>query len=87
VEGKELLGMNYRNWVGAGVGMIVGIVLGIMIGMHYPNHRFEATKAMDIRFDTRTAQNCWAGTANEQETEDAATNQPNSSDFPLCSGL
>lgn len=41
-------------------GLVVGLILGVAIGYSLPA-RFEKTTNMNVRFDTRTKQNCWSG--------------------------
>lgn len=57
------------TWViPATAGLCLGLGLGIPIGDRLPA-RFEKTAVFSIRFDTRTAQNCWAGPSSNQKHE------------------
>jgi len=49
------------TWIASAiVWLFVGLGLGLLIGDHIPD-RFEKTSNVNVRFDTRTKQNCWTG--------------------------
>jgi hypothetical protein len=67
-----------------GLTLILGIVLGAAIGYQMPE-RFEKTTNLNIRFDTRTKQNCWTGPA--VNPFDAVDSDHPYLPLPLCKNL
>ena len=84
----------YLPWIASAiVGLLVGLGLGVLIGDHMPP-RFEKTTNINIRFDTRTGQNCWAGPPDDStKPADIATllfgkgTGVPLQDMPLCKNL
>ena len=84
----------HLTWIASAiVGLLVGLGLGVLIGDHMPS-RFEKTTNINVRFDTRTGQNCWAGPADgSTKPVDIATllfgkgTGVPVQDMPLCKNL
>lgn len=70
--------------------LVGGILLGGAIGRSLPE-RFEKTANMNVRFDTRTKQNCWVGAAQwEENTGRLFTGPPKETvvpNIPFCKDL
>jgi len=71
-------------------GLIAGVLLGTAIGRNLQD-RFEKTTNVNVRFDTRTKQNCWVGAAQWEESTGRLFSGPSTEtvepNIPLCKNL